>query len=277
MAVVLPVDQPDVPVIGDGGGDDPHVHPAAGRQAEVVAQVVVDNQVGGGQPQIVPRPAGRLADEVQRRVPGIVCRPVGVGLEIPLRPRRRLLRQVAGEILPDMMGRDVPHLQKGHRQAAYRAAGQADADVLPVPQLGVDVDIFVPQVDPAAVPHLPVDDDDFLVVAVIHIQVGDETVGRAENRRLKALRLQKPVEVVRDPEKASHVVVQHPDLHPLAELFQQDLVDTVPQHAGRDDEIFDKYEGFRLFEILLQLGEVFLPAGEIPRVGAAVQRVAVLL
>ena len=272
MPIIVPVDQPDIPVIADGGGADAHIHAAPGRQAEGGAELLIDDQIRGGQPQILPRASRRLPDEIQRGIFRIVIRAVGIRLKISLGFYRFFNKIIAVIALLISCG-NIPHLEKNHRQAAHRAALQADTHILPVPQLGVDIDIFVRQIDAAGIPHLSIDHHDFFMVAVVQIKAGNKAVGGAEHRHLEALGLQLLIELVRNFEKAAHIVIEKAHLYPLSDFPQQKLVHPVPQLTGSDDEIFDKYKPFRPFHVSDEPFEILLTDGEILRGCVGIQRI----
>ena len=259
--VVGPGDLEHIPLVRDVGGDDPHIHPGLGRVAQGGVGGHVDDQIGGGDIDILPGFADHVQiDRLAHRLP--VQGGVGVGLDIagPGAGGGGLRAEVVELLLP--AAAVVPHGEEHHRHGPNRVPLQQDGAVLPVAEALPPVDILVSQVDASGEAHLSVDDQEFPVVPVVEAQ-GHHRHKAVEHPALDAPGGHLLVIVPGEGEHAAHVVVDEAHLHPLGGLLLQDLQHAVPEDAGLDDEVLQEDVPLRLPQLLQHPGKDQIPHREI--------------
>ena len=260
-------------LVRDAGGVDAHVHPPLGRQGKRGLDLVVQDQVGRGDKQAVPR----LVDQFQigiLRDALPVHRAVGVGLHQAVGGKGRGAVGLRAEMLKLAVGGavGVPELQEHDGKAPGRVAPQPDAGVPPVAEPLQLVDILVGQVGPAGKGGVAVNDHDLAVVAVVHDQVNHRHKG-VEGQAVDALLLQLAPVADGQHADAAHIVVDDPHVHALGRLALEDLVDLVPHFAQADDEILDKNKMLGAFQRGQHVGKHILAQGIVFHLGVGKYRI----
>lgn len=143
------------------GSDDTHIDAALGCVDERRHHLVVQDQVGGGDVDIV---VGAVDDLHIGRFGHIevVQRTVAKGLHKPIP------RHCQGGAVPVKVsfhrGGELPHHQKHQGQVPHGLPPEHHSGILPVAVLFVGVDVFIGQVQSAAVADVAVDHRDFAVI-----------------------------------------------------------------------------------------------------------------
>lgn len=258
--------------IRHAGQDQAHIHPPLGRKAQGGLHLAVQNQIGRHDVDIPLGPVQNVHIDplahlvfVQRAVP------VGHHPAPGLLAGGRGHAEKAGELR--LLFGDRPHLQKHQGKALHRLALEHHGGVLPVAVLFDHIDILIRQIDPAVEGGVPVDHQNFAVVAVVVVG-GDKGGQRREHPARDAQLVQPFGVVVRQGGKFAGAVVHHTHLHPLGGLAGQDLQHPAPHQPLLDDEVLQKDEPFGPFQLAQQLGPLFLPGGKIGDLGAPKHRLA---
>ena len=262
--------------IGNTGHDDSYVHAPPCRQRQGAPHGVVQNEIGGKNIDVFFRAIDdieidrfRHADLVDRRVV------VGLQTQASLFQRRRgmpvfLFHQIFAQIFL-ILAEGVPEIEKHHRHGVDRAPFEAHDAVLPVPEPLLLVDIFVGKIDAAREPHLPVDDENFAVITVVHAH-GEHGNDRVESHTANVLMQALQIFFVlrRQGRHAPEVVVDHADLHACLRFLQEDFQHFVPHFAVFHDEIVEQNKLLRLFEFFQNDGKGVLAALVIIHLAVAV-------
>ena len=257
-------------LVRNARGHDPHIHAPFRRQTQGGLHLVIHDQVGRKNIDVIPRLVQNIQVDVLRHdlvVQGGV--PVGLhealalkGLRVPDLGTVRIIGTVRAAL-------GIPHPQEHHRIIPDGLALQHKACILPVAETDLFINIFVRQIDAAAESRMPVDDRDFPVIPVVHDQgpEGNEAVeGDAfDSRLLKLL-----VIVRREQGDASQVVVHKTHVQSGLRLFDEDFPDASPHLSFTHDEEFHKNKMLRLFQFLqkipVQLLSYLIIAGRRPPV-----------
>ena len=167
----------------------------------------------------------------------------------------------------------APDLQEHQRKAPHRVAPEHNGRVLPIAKAGDMVDVFIGQVDAAIEGDLPVDDQNFSVIAVI-IMRRDKGLDGGKDPALDPQRSQALRVIVGQIGKLTGAVIQHPDIHALGRLAGQNLQNFPPHQPFPDDKILQEDKPLRLLQLLQQRLEFCLAGGEIGHLRALVGREA---
>ena len=248
-------------LVRDPRRDDAHVHAPLRRLAEGVSHHVVHDQIGGENIDIIPG----LMKDIQIYVfrdRFIIQRRIGVGLHQPGSAEGLRMPHMGAEAadIRILLPEGVPHFQEHHGKAPDSLPLQPDSRILPVAEADDLIDIFIRQIDPAGIARMAVDHQDLPVVPVVHDQRKDRH-HRVEGHAFDARLFQPGVISRGKPGDAAHVVVDHADLHALSGLLLQHLQDAFPHLSFRNDEVFQKNEMPRAFQILHHVREHFLARG----------------
>ena len=155
---------------------------------------------------------------------------------------------------------DSPHLEEHETEGPCGVALHHHGGVLPVPEGRLAVYVPVGEVDSAGEGGVPVDDENFPVVAVVIVGRNEGRKGREHlafySEGVEALRV-----VVGEVYELVGSVVHHPNVDPLLRLAGENFQDPSPHFALVDDEIFGENEVLSLFELLEHLLEHILAHG----------------
>ena len=233
--------------VGNAGRYNPHIHPAQCRQAQLAVHFIADNQVRGGDIQLV---RGAF-DHIQVHVFGkrlVVHRAVGIGLyKAIFRGRIGVYRQITLKLIVGIAHR-VPHFQKHSRQAFHCVPFQSHAGVFPIPVRVFEIEIFVCQIVSARKTDLAVNHGDFAVVAVVHKQV-EKGNDRVENPAGNADFFHPPDKSGVDKADTADVVIQNPHFHPGARFFCKNRLQAGKGLRLLNGMILQKNKTFRFFQI----------------------------
>ena len=212
---------------------------------------VVRNEIGRLDIDFLFRPADQphiiVPDRLQQRI-----RPAVNDLHIAAVPvsgtdALHVLR-IRKQILPR---RIVPIQQKTQLQTHDRLAADAQVRIPPVPESGIQTDIFLSDIEAAHIGNPVVDHHDLPVVAVIDTQMEPAQQCREELGGLDSLSIQLlPVALAHGA--AAHGVKQDAHLHALRRLLCQHIFDTVEQHIVFDNVVLNMNKFLRLMDILDQ-------------------------
>ena len=136
---------------------------------------------------------------------------------------------------------------------------------------GFDVDVLVSHVDAPGKGHRSVDDHIFPVVPVILAQ-GHHREDAVKHPALDAQLFHALRVIRRKGEDGPHVVVDHPDLHPLLHLHLQHIQNGVPKLAFFNDEVFDEDIPLGPPQGGQNVAVTVVPQGVIVALGVAIHR-----
>ena len=126
------------------------------------------------------------------------------------------------------------------------------------------VDIFIGKVDAAHIPHIAVYDHHFAVISIV--QIGIERRNKAvETDRADAERHEIAVIVLRQRRDRPDIIVNDADIQTFLCLSRQNIEDRVPHPAFFNDEVFEKDEPLRLFQLLTHRSKHILAGAEVMR------------
>ena len=175
-------DGEDVPFIGNMGHSDADVDAALGGGAERSGELVIQDEVGGIDVDVL----GGVVDDLEIDVFGNglgVQRAVRVGQHVAVAGKiigMVDMRQVRHVVLVAgaVFGEVVPEGEEHDGEAPDGFTLQPNASIFPMAVFFVGVDVFVSQVDAAGIGDLTVDDQDLAVVAVVEAggEDGDEGI-----------------------------------------------------------------------------------------------------
>ena len=259
-------------LVRDAGKDEAYVYAPLGGEFQRRLHLLVQDQIGGHDVHIVPCPVQNVQIHPFAH-PFPVQGTVGIGHDEARCPGAALRRRV--QSLPALQPArlQVPHLQEHQREAAHRLAPQQHAAVLPVAEAAHLVDILIRQVHAAGEGHLPVDHQDLPVVPVVVVG-GHKGHHRREGLGPDAQLFQAPGIVPGQGEELVGAVIEHPHVHPRGGLAGQDLQDPAPHLPFRNHEKLQKDEVLRLFQLLQQGREQFVPQGIVAHLGLFTHREA---
>ncbi len=157
---------------------------------------------------------------------------------------------------------EVPGGKEEGEEVGDSGAFETEASVFPMPVESFEVGVFVGEVDAAGVANLPVDDDNFAMVAVVMkaVEAGIEFVGRSA---VNADGFEITVIAGGEGENAANVVVHNVDLDALLDFGLECGKDFVPDTTGADDEEFEENEGSGGFEVGKEALEISFTIREI--------------
>ena len=141
----------------------------------------------------------------------------------------------------------IPELQKHQRQIPYSFSANHDTAILPVSKALLLIDILIRKIDSPGHSHLPVNDKDFSMIAVIHLH-GKPRLDRIEYLRLNSEPSQRQIVILWQRCNTARIIVHDTYLHTLLHLIDQNIQNGIPHHTRSDNEVFHKNEAFSLFQ-----------------------------
>ena len=260
----------DIPFIRHMGCDDAHIDSALGGVDERSDHLIVQDQIGRRDIDIVMGPVDDLHIGSFRHIE-VVQGAVAEGLH------KAIAGQVHGGTVPVKVrlhcGGELPHHQEHQREVPHRLSPEHHSGILPVSVLLIGVDVLVRQIESAAVADIAVNDGDLPVIPIVHrhIQMGAEGV---EDSCADARLFQGGTVVGGQGLEGAHIIVEQPDFHTGSRLLLENLQDGVPHLALPNDEILHEDKLLRLLELLFQRFKERLTNGEILTLGAVPYREA---
>ncbi len=186
--------------------------------------------------------------------------PIRNDKSLSLLDRKRRIRKKPRRLILCFV--NMPHLQKHQGKAFYCLTLYHHGSILPMPELFLLINILICKIHAAVKRRMPVNHQNFPVVAVI-IMRGNKRRHRRKHltpntKRPKTLRI-----IVRQQCKLTRAVIHHAHVHAFFCLPCKDFKDLSPHRALIHNKVFHKNKMLRRLKLFQHLGKLILPQRKI--------------